>query len=797
MTFDESRLLGYRHWGLVKRIVLISVGMLLCIQLAMLMVVRSSIEESVASNLHMELESSANVWNRLVEQNAQRLQLGASLLAADFGFRSAVLSGDAQTIESALENNGARIGATVAGFLDTQFVLIGMANAQENESLKKTLEILAQSMAANQQPGQMALTNGRLHQYVLVPVRAPLMVGWVVMGFQVDESLARDMVSLTATHVLVVQQDSSNDVLRTIHSSLDLRREFDLKTVATASRELEINSEAYALLRVPQKSVARDVKVILLRASGPARQVFQHMTIALLVITALGLGLFALGSVGLAKRLSRPLNALVADTERLGRGDYSQPVVDLGQHDEVGNLARSFDRMRQNIQASQAEIRQLAYWDRLTGLPNRAAFREILQALLNAPEHQATSVSVLILDLDRFKHINDVLGYAFGDKVLQAVASRLKELSEQVNGHAARMGGGQFGLMLRDLDISSALEVAHKVAAALEVPFSFDGQIVDVRAGIGIARWPEHASDVDVLLGQAEVAMYTAKRKSAGVQVYDPALDSGSALTLSMLSELRQAIDQNELRLFLQPKIDLTNHRVIAAEALVRWQHPTRGMVPPMEFIPFAEQTGYVRHLTLWMLEEAARQWRGLQPPSGMMRIAVNLSTRDLMDPDFAAKVDALLARHNAPRDGFCLEITESAIMDDPQRAEFTLNQLSGSGYKLSIDDFGTGYSSLAYLKRLPVNELKIDKSFVMGMEHDESDAQIVRSTIDLAHNLGLTVVAEGIENAAVYHLLTNLNCDEGQGYYMSKPLPYTEFNAWRDLWTQKNTCTHPITNSA
>ncbi|MDP1998804.1 MAG: EAL domain-containing protein [Rhodoferax sp.] len=756
--------------------------MLLCIQLAMLMVVRSSIEESVANNLRKELESSANVWNRLVEQNAQRLQLGASLLAADFGFRSAVLSGDAQTIESALENNGARIGATVAGFLDNQFALMALANPQEDASLKKTLETLAQSMAADQQPGQMALTNGRLHQYVLVPVRAPLAVGWVIMGFPVDETLAKDMVSLTSTHVLMVQQDGSQRVMRTIHSSLAMQWNFDLTTLTNADKELTINGEAYALLKIPQASIARDVKVILLRASGPARQVFQYMNIALLVITAVGLGLFAVGSVGLTQRLSRPLTSLVADTERLGRGDYSQPIADLGQHDEVGNLARSFDRMRQNIQASQVEIRQLAYWDRLTGLPNRAQFRELLLELLKAPEHQSC-VTVLVLDLDRFKHINDVLGYAFGDKVLQAVASRLKDLAEQVNGQVARMGGGQFGLMLRDLDLDHALEVAHKVTAALDAPFTFDGQMVDLRAGMGIARWPEHAGDVDVLLGYAEVAMYTAKRKSAGVQVYDAALDSGSALTLSMLSELRQAISQNELRLFLQPKIDLANHQVIAAEALVRWQHPTRGMVPPMEFIPFAEQTGYIRHLTLWMLEEAARQWQGLQLPGRLLRIAINLSTRDLMDPDFAAKVDALLARHNAPREGFCLEITESAIMDDPQRAEITLNQLSDSGYKLSIDDFGTGYSSLAYLKRLPVNELKIDKSFVMGMENDESDAQIVRSTIDLAHNLGLSVVAEGVENAVVYKLLAELNCDEGQGYYMSKPLPCTEFNAWRDRW--------------
>lgn len=786
MKFSDSPRLGYRHWGLVKRIVVISVGMLLCIQLAMLVVVRSSIEESVANNLRKELESSANVWNRLVEQNAQRLQLGASLLAADFGFRSAVLSGDAQTIESALENNGARIGATVAGFLDNQFALIALANPQENASLKKTLETLAQSMASDQQPGQMALTNGRLHQYVLVPVRAPLAVGWVVMGFPVDETLAKDMLSLTSTHVWMVQQDGSQRVMRTIHSSLAIQRNFDPATLTSADQELTLNGEAYALLKIPQMSIARDVKVILLRASSPARQVFQYMNIALLVITAVGLGLFAVGSVGLARRLSRPLDALVADTERLGRGDYSQPVADLGQRDEVGNLARSFDRMRQNIQASQAEIRQLAYWDRLTGLPNRAQFRAMLQEILKTTGHQTTPVTVLVLDLDRFKHINDVLGYAFGDKVLQAVASRLKDFAEQVNGQVARMGGGQFGLMLRDLDPNEALEVAHKITAALDVPFSFDGQMVDLRAGMGIARWPEHAGDVDVLLGHAEVAMYTAKRKSAGVQVYDAALDSGSALTLSMLSELRQAIDQNELRLFLQPKIDLSNHQVSAAEALVRWQHPTRGMVPPMEFIPFAEQTGFIRHLTLWMLEEAARKWHSLQPPDGLLRIAINLSTRDLMDPDFAAKVDALLARHNAPRNGFCLEITESAIMDDPQRAETTLNQLSDSGYKLSIDDFGTGYSSLAYLKRLPVNELKIDKSFVMGMEHDESDAQIVRSTIDLAHNLGLSVVAEGVENAVVYQLLGDLNCDEGQGYYMSKPMPSAEFNAWRDRWIAK-----------
>lgn len=300
---------------------------------------------------------------------------------------------------------------------------------------------------------------------------------------------------------------------------------------------------------------------------------------------------------------------------------------------------------------------------------------------------------------------------------------------------------------------------------------------------MGIACWPGDADQADILLGRAEVAMYVAKHKRLGVQVYDPSLDSASAQTLSLLSELRQAIDGHQLRLFLQPKINLQTHQVVAAEALVRWQHPVRGMVQPMQFIPFAEQTGFVRYLTLWMLEEAARQWQHLQPAEGMLRIAINLSTRDLMDPDFPAKVDAILQQHDVPRAGFCLEITESAIMDDPQRAEATLNQLAASGYKLSIDDFGTGYSSLAYLKRLPVNELKIDKSFVMGMETDESDLKIVRSTIDLAHNLGLTVVAEGVENRQIYQLLAHSQCDEAQGYHMSRPILCTEFLDWCEGW--------------
>ncbi len=367
--------------------------------------------------------------------------------------------------------------------------------------------------------------------------------------------------------------------------------------------------------------------------------------------------------------------------------------------------------------------------------------------LMEAMEHGGRSgepLSVIALDLDRFKQVNDVLGYALGDRLLQAVVARIASHLRAQREVVARLGGNEFAVLLPGADEASARDTAQRITRAFESPLVFDDQMVDLSAGIGIACWPGPAHDADTLLGHAEIAMYAAKRRLHGAQIYDPSMESSSAEALSLLSELRRAVEAGELRLFLQPKLRLDGQGGSGAEALVRWQHPVRGLVPPMQFIPFAEQTGFVRQLTLWIFEQAARYLARPQVQGLGLRISVNLSTRDLMDTDLSTRLGTLMARHGVEPGSFCLEITESAIMDDPGRAEAMLNRLSAQGFKLSIDDFGTGYSSLAYLKRLPVDELKIDKSFVMGMAADAGDAQIVRSTIDLAHNLGLSVVAEG-----------------------------------------------------
>jgi EAL domain-containing protein (putative c-di-GMP-specific phosphodiesterase class I) len=278
------------------------------------------------------------------------------------------------------------------------------------------------------------------------------------------------------------------------------------------------------------------------------------------------------------------------------------------------------------------------------------------------------------------------------------------------------------------------------------------------------------------------VAMYSAKEKATHALCYDPSIDASSAQTLTLLSELRQAIAANELRLFLQPKIDLATRQIIGAEALVRWQHPTRGMVPPIDFIPFAEDTGFVRQLTLWIFEETARQWPVLSA-LGLQRVSVNLSTRDLLDPELPLRFDAILRRQGVPATAFCLEITESAIMSEPKRSLAMLDTLAAAGFKLSIDDYGEGQTSLSYLKRLPVHELKIDQIFIRRIDQDVKDAKIVRSTIGLAHSLGFRVVAEGVESAAVLDLLQSLDCDEAQGFHMSRPVPAQELPALISAW--------------
>ena len=765
------------------RIVAVTLILLLGLQAAGFWTVQGAVDRQVRGEIGNNLDVGERVWSRLLEQNATRLAEASAVLAADFGFRSAIASGDRDTISSALENNGERIGAPISALLDPTLQLVSATLTQgDAPTIQRVLPKVAQTLAQTPKGGRLAVINGGVYQFVMVPVKAPLTVGWVLMGFPVDQALFSEMQRLTGLHAALSIATEQSE-MNVVYSTAPTMSDAVLAAVQRMAPELTLGDQRWVTRHVAAEVIGGKAQVTLMRSKDEVAQPFRELEWLLGVITVLGVVLFGLGSNWAVRRVTRPLEELTEVTRELGAGNFAVTVPAIRRRDELGALARSFDSMRTSISQQREEILRLAYWDRLTGLPNRERFRETLQTAIGGARDIAKPLVVITLNLDRFKHVNDVMGYAFGDELLKAVSQRLMQQVQRSGDMVARLGGDEFAILLTRSDVAGAITITQRIAKAFEAPLALDDQTVDINASMGVACWPADADDADTLMSRSEIAMHAAKSKTAGVLLYTPSLDSSSTQTLSLLSDLRMALQEGELRLFLQPKLDIRSGEVQAAESLVRWQHPSRGLVPPLQFIPFAEQTGFVRKLTLWMFEEASRllaEWPADQP---RIRVAINLSTRDLLDVDFPQRLAALMAHYGVTGRDFCLEITESAIMDDPYRAETTLNQLATQGFKLSIDDFGTGYSSLAYLKRLPVNELKIDKSFVMGMVDNENDAKIVRSTIDLAHNLGLSVVAEGVENQAILDGLAELHCDEAQGYFISRPMPSQEFGPWLREW--------------
>ena len=425
------------------------------------------------------------------------------------------------------------------------------------------------------------------------------------------------------------------------------------------------------------------------------------------------------------------------------------------------------------------ELRHQALNDSLTGLPNRTLLMNRIEHALNVALREGKPVALLLIDLDRFKEINDTLGHHVGDMLLKDVAERLSAPLRKTD-TIARLGGDEFSVLLPAVSNNEmALEVGERTVVQLQEPFNVEGMLLEVGASIGVAVFPDHAKTAAELLKCSDVAMYVAKAGQKSVVLYDQEQDKNSVRNLALTGELRQAITEDHLDLFVQPKVDLAGNRVCAAEALLRWQHTAHGFIPPDEFAMQAELTGLIEPLTRWALIRALGGIAAWHQKGLDLAIAVNLSSRNLMERDLPQLVLELVQAHRIEPDRLTLEITESAIMLDPETALEVLKELDDLGFRLSIDDFGTGYSSLGYLKTLPVDELKIDKSFVLPMCESASDLMIVRSTVDLAHNLGLKVVAEGIESQAHVDKLTELGCDVGQGFFISRPIPLDQFDEW------------------
>jgi diguanylate cyclase (GGDEF)-like protein len=732
-----------------------------------------------------ELATGERVFLRLLDQSAQRLAQGARVLSSDFAFREAISTGDRETIASVLRNHGDRIDAAY-------MTLIGLDRRVAADTIDSGAEgypfafqrLIAQAERDGKAVAMVSVHNA-VYQVVVVPVLAPVPIAWVAMGFEVNDTFMQDLRRLTGLDVSFATRPSSGVwalPASTLPASLRpmLLQEFTSgRLQAEGSTTMYVAGDEYVSRAVPLPTRQDEMVVAVLQQRLEAAMAsFRRLQRELAFFSLAGVAIALVMSVVMARGIARPVQQLAQAARRIAAGDYSAQTPPPGT-DEIGDLTQAFRAMQDGLVARETQIMDLAYRDTLTGLPNRALFSDRLQQALRMAPRMNGAVSVLLMDVDHFKYVNDTLGHQIGDLLLCEVAQRLSTIVRRGSDTVARLGGDEFVILLPSDNIEGARRVARNLQKALEAPMNLDGHVVDCRVSIGLASYPDHGDSATTLLRRADVAMYTAKRHNSGLAVYDDRDDQDSRARLSLMGELRRAVEHGELILHYQPKVHLADPRELHVEALVRWQHSVRGLVPPSEFIPFAEQTGFIRAITHHVLASAIRQCAQWRREGLRMSVSINISARDLMNPELADRFADLLAEHDCHAAWIGLEITESAILDDPGHALRTLERLHALGCRIAIDDYGTGYSSLAYLKRLPVNELKIDRSFVMGMVIDNSDAVIVRSTIDLAHNMGLTVVAEGVEDEATLRRLRELGCDMVQGYHLSRPLPADDLVKW------------------
>ncbi|KAB7764107.1 putative bifunctional diguanylate cyclase/phosphodiesterase [Xanthomonas maliensis] len=769
-----------RAMRLHTRIAVLLVLVLLATQGATFIAVQVATDRSVRAQLDEELEIGERVWQRINTRRDEQLLQSASVLADDFGFRAAVTSGDVPTMQSALRNHAARMSAQTALLLapDGEF-LTGLADLPQAQQLRAVQALLQRAQRDGRAVGVVAL-EGQIVRLAVVQVLAPNRVGWIAIGNESGDGLAQDFRSTTGLDASFFIAGRPAQVLASTlepAARAQFAQQLSLATPSAAGAIPFTLDGARYLVKLQAVQGDGQVRVALQASLDRAIAPYQVLKLRILLLAGLATAA-ALGvAILLARSISKPVAQLVQAARRIQRGDY-HTALQVPPGRELAELANSFGHMQQQIASREQRILHQARHDALTGLPNRSWLLERLRQVVVQTVASGESAAVLILDLERFKELNDSLGHDFADQVLVEVGRRLADVVQEPH-LVGRLGSDEFMVVMAQADAASVQQDAQRLLLQLRNPLSLPQARIQLEARIGIALVPDHGDDADTLLRRAHIARRQAGETGSAASIYRMGEDEQHLRRLRLTGDLRQAIAGNELTLRFQPKISLRNDRVEQVEVLVRWHHPVLGPIGPDEFIPLAEHSGVIHALTRFVLDDALRclaRWRrqGLQ-----LGMAINLSALDLSDPGLPDYVRGRLEHHAVPARHVTLELTESALMRDVEFALHMLHQLRNVGVRLSIDDFGTGYSSLAQLKRMPVDELKIDKSFVMQLAEATDDAFIVRSTIDLGHNLGLSVIAEGVENAAAVTLLRGWGCDMVQGYLYSPPLEEAPLVAW------------------
>jgi len=713
------------------------------------------------------LTITSGVLRSYLGSRHRQLANTVEILASDFAFRKAVATHDVATLQSALRNHASRVGATYAVIYGPDGVLL--STTSDAAPVLPGASVLASTGDSND--ALLSEQGGEAYQSVLVSMRAPLQIGWASMGFRIDDALAAQLKGITGDDIsFVVLRDSG---ARVAASTLSAREREQLGRHLASDPVGDQVMDGYYLKSELLSAGGIPVVAILARPRSEALAVFDALARSMLLLGALSAAITIAAAVLLSGSLTKPLVTLVGATRRIRDGDYSTQIG-VDSRDEIGDLARTVDSMQTEIAQREQEVRFQAMHDALTGLPNRAAVNVELGRRIESNE----PFWILVAGFAGIHEINSSLGLDVGDAMVVAVAKRLIEFAGTSH-YVARLSDTRFALVATAADA----QPIHGAAVALRQTFDskalLDHVQVGVRASIGIAGFPGHARDADGVVRRAWTASMDAATSQERVSVYDEQRDAQQMRRLRLIEDLRLAIGTEQLSLAFQPQYDLRTARIQGAEALIRWRHPELGSISPGEFIPLAEQSGSIKQLTRWVFARACEQSRDWRRRGIAIEVAVNVSANDLADIAFPGFVLRTLDEYGVAPAHIELEITETALAGDLDRALETLRILSGLGLRIAIDDFGTGFSSLAQLKRFPIDVLKIDRSFVSELDASADDALIVRSTIELAHGMGMTVVAEGVETVAIARLLAHWGAEMLQGYLLSPPLAPAAFEEW------------------
>jgi diguanylate cyclase (GGDEF)-like protein len=757
-----------------NRLLILIIGLVIGAQTVTLVASLARTEALVQDRASAQLAAGALLAREIIVSQSRQLGTAVTVLAADFGLREAVALGDAPTIESAVTNHGARIGAQLKIVLDVDGVPISVSGARGPFDVNAATMLLSGGSDAMSDASFLELGD-TVYQVFVAPLRAPDLIGWVALGFAIDDRFARQIGSLVDVDVTLLagSGEQTHIAASTLLSTARAPLLAAAQTLLGSTTPQRIGTGDDAALASAVR-LSRGELAVHIALQKPMRAVDAPYTELARTLFAIVL-VTALAAVGLAwfmgRSAVRPIDRLVAGARRISRGDYSATVEASGG-EELERLASTFNAMQSGIAEREARILRFATHDAVTGLPNRRHAEEWITKQLSTAD---ATLALLVLRVTNLPELSTTLGATIADDAIRELGARLQQLGGS-NPMVARIDGAHLLYAERGLGAVRAEVVAADALTRIGAPLRLAHIAVQPALSCGVSLAPEHGRDGAELLRRAEAALELAEAHPRRVAVFDPATDQAQRRRLQLGADLPPAIEADQLSIVFQPKVAFDRRRIVSAEVLTRWIHPTFGFVPPPEFVEVAEQTGASGLLSRWVLRRALREIAAWGGDGLEIDIAVNLSASDIIDPTLPDYILRELGQHGIAASRLILEITESAFMRDAGTASRHMEYLRVAGVRFSIDDFGTGYSSLSQLQKLPVDELKIDRSFIIAADQDPGNRAVVRTIIDLGHSLGLKIVAEGVETEAHWRWLAESGCDLAQGYLISRPVPAAEF---------------------